>query len=277
MKKFLGFIVILNLILIGFYSSPVSTQIDNQTGLGFNHHQQTVQFDDFRSWGNVQTRGETNWSTYTSCTGGATTESGTSLTLLQNRPGILSLYSGALAASYTCLIKDNDSVMFGGNATAGTGDVIYEAAFLLDVLSDGTDRYVAEIGLTDDMNCTGTKNNSLRISYSDNVNDGEFRCTAGNVVSATPTETHVDSGVVVAADTWYTVQFVVATNASNVLVYINDPHTPVCALTANIPSTGDDAAPLSPYFSITNSAGTDTNRRLIVDYTYLKQAFDTLR
>lgn len=284
MRK-ISFLLGMASVLLIAYTLPVTT--DNEAGIGFNYHQQSIIFDDFISWGNAQDSGQTGWTTYCSGTGSATTTAGANINE-RNRPGIRTIYSGNATTSYACYEKDNDSVYLGGtgntsvpSASSGTGqifgEVFYETAFRLDVLSDGTDTYTAAVGLTGDLDCDTAPDNRVWISYTHGTDSGKFQCQTSTLVSTVLTTTTISSGITVEADKWYDLIIDVSTDANSVSFYINDPNTPVCTITTNIPSTQDSGAQLTPVYLMKNSAGTDTDRKMYVDYSFLKQNFGDVR
>ena len=132
--------------------------------------------------------------------------------------------------------------------------------------SDGTNRYLLKVGLTDIVSTDPTVNNGMYVSYSDNVNSGNwtYTCINSAVATTTNSSTAVTSG-------WH-----------HLLLTINDPGTSVsfemdgvslgAAITTNITSTM-----ISPAIIITAISGTIGSAFIEYDMIYATQAFTTAR
>jgi hypothetical protein len=104
----------------------------------------------------------------------------------------------------------------------GTEDFICQTAVRIQNLSDATNRFT--IGFS---NGVGTVN-SMRIFYSDNINGGKWRCeTYSGSLS-----TLVDSGILVAANTWYDLKI----SRINMICYFYINNVLVATSSTNIPS-----------------------------------------
>lgn len=149
----------------------------------------------------------------------------------------------------------------------GGGEVRLRTRFRVKDLSDGTNTYTIRAGLGDSA-VAGQPTDGVFVRYTHGTNSGKFEC----VTRANGTETATDSGVTVAADTWYTVDIVVNEDGTEALFKING--TEVATNTTNIPTavgreTGVQA-------SILKSAGT-TARVMNVDFLGLRVKFTAAR
>lgn len=84
----------------------------------------------------------------------------------------------------------------------------------LPVLSDAAQRYATAFGWSDLLTGVGGTNNSLILSYADNVNGGKFKLEAKKAGAVTT----VDTGVAAVAATWHTVEIVVDGNGIHAVI-----------------------------------------------------------
>lgn len=149
------------------------------------------------------------------------------------------------------------SMGFGANAfmyQTLLGGATFETRVRFEDLSTGTDRFTYYAGFL--TYATFNANNRIRFNYSDNINSGKFQieCNSGGASST------ADSGVTVAADTWYVLKFVINSAANSVEFFING--SSVGTLSSNIPSTG-----VYPYTQINRSTYANT-RQVYIDYLF---------
>jgi hypothetical protein len=131
----------------------------------------------------------------------------------------------------------------------GTEDFICQTGVRIQNLSDATNRFT--IGFA---NGVGTVN-SMRIFYSDNINGGKWQCeTYSGSLS-----TLVDSGILVAANTWYDLKM----TRINMICYFYINNVLVATSSTNIPSN------IESFCGTTISKTVGTTSRTC-DFDYLK-------
>lgn len=205
--------------------------------------------DDFLS---VNTIGQ-----YTSGSGAAVNASNGGDT---SHPGCMALATGTTSSGAAQIVSGNSYAL-----RTGGGRIMVMMIFKTpSALSDGTNRYCLMAGLNRS-NMTETPGEFIGIRYKDSVNSGKWQAVARNG----GTETAVDSGVTVAADTWYLALIDVNAGGTQVDVWINDVACP--ALTSNIPNAETPVA-----FDIIKSLGT-TSREAIYDLYAWVNHFTTPR
>lgn len=126
-------------------------------------------------------------------------------------------------------------------------------------LSSSTQRYIVISGLMDDIAASA---NHCRFVYSDNINSGKWQI---ETMSASSGNT-VDSTVAVVADTWYKLQIIINSTATEVKYYINN--VLVATVVDNIPVS------IMHFMTVLNKTIGSTARTLSVDRHYLKQIFN---
>lgn len=152
-----------------------------------------------------------------------------------------------------------------GGYTFGQGSTLTaEARIRLSHLSDGTNTFTAYSGFNDYTPEGGT--DAVGFRYTHSANGGRWLCYTRNNTA----ETTADSGVAVAASTWYVMTVSVSPEAAPVATFsING--APVCSISTNIPTvTTNDPATLareSVYTPerIVKSAGANP-RFIYIDY-----------
>lgn len=133
-------------------------------------------------------------------------------------------------------------------------------------LSDATNTYTFEVGFGDSFNLGGAAD-AILFRYSHGVNSGKWQLTAES--GATGGETTADSGITVAADTWYRLRAVYY-HDSLVEYFINGVSVGTIT-SANIPANRDAGW----IMIFTKSAGT-TNRICYSDYHITGQISNSL-
>lgn len=141
--------------------------------------------------------------------------------------------------------------------------LMYEAMFMVPVLSTVTDQFVCRIGWTDVV--TGAVGNGAYYELDSSV------AAAGNLVTASAsTRTTSSTGVSIVAGTYYRMRIVV-TNATQVDLYIATegstfPSTPTVSITTNIPN--GVGTPFATICLVNKLAGT-TERGLVTVYYWI--------
>ncbi len=139
----------------------------------------------------------------------------------------------------------------------------FEWCIRLEDLSDATNRYIVNVGILDSLNVDAAAD-SVIFRYSDNVNSGKWQLECKSAVA----QTTADSGISVAADTWYRLRAVIY-NSSLAEFFING--VSVGTITTNIPNNRDSGFGMI----LTKTAGT-TNRIAYSDYCTYGQIVNAL-
>jgi hypothetical protein len=149
----------------------------------------------------------------------------------------------------------------------GDGETAFETSLYIPTLSDGTNRFVVYAGFGDTF-LTADYVDGVYFRYSDNLQAGNWEiATASN-----STRTQSDSGIAVAAATWYNLAAVVNAAGTSVEFFIDG--VSVGTITTNIP-TGASRV-FSPNVRLHKSLGT-TNRTMYEDFFQIRKLFTSLR
>lgn len=193
-------------------------------------------------------------------------------TAYQNPPidltsaGVLVLSLGT-GSSNLCTIRGASPK----NDAFGNGIRRYSTRIRLPNLSTATDRFLIGLGWMDDD--WAAPFNGVFFDYSDNINGGKWRCKCRRGGS---TEDVADSGVTVAANTWYKLEIEVNAAGTQAKFWING--TLVATMnSSNIPTNVLGTAlgtTHGVYF--TKQAGTN-NRQCQVDWLATSTEFTTTR
>ena len=171
------------------------------------------------------------------------------------RIGFMTSSTGTNAAGFSgCGTAVNNGIVL------GTFDTDVCDIVRIPVLSDGTETFFVDCGLT--TNRTGgvtSPIDGVYFTYSHGTNSGKWLCCCMN----NSTLTSADSGITVAANTWYRLDIKIGT--TNALFYIDKV---LVATVAGIPigtsrSTGKSC--------LIRKAVGFTSRTMIVDYTHIIQ------
>lgn len=189
----------------------------------------------------------------------------TSVSATENsHPGLL---------SHTALTT-GDQFLFLSEAVGGTniqnfilggGTLTINWVFKIVNLSNSTNRYVLQFGLSD-ITATSTPNNGIFINYSDNVNSGQWQgvCRKTSTPSTLNSTTAVTTG-------WHNAQIIV--NAAATSVSFNmDGVSLGTAVATNIPTVA-----LANYTSLHFGAGTIAAGSILWDLFYMTQTLTTPR
>jgi hypothetical protein len=180
-----------------------------------------------------------------------------------SHPGINRLSTGATSASGFYGLDNASS----NNAVylLNDGTLYWEWCIRIPTLSDATNRFIVHVGCASTNASVSTEMFSIR--YSDNVNSGKFL----GVCRSASSETTVDTGITVVANTWYRVGALMNANATSAQFYVDGVATGA-AVTTNIPTnTGRLGG------GIYKTVGAAAARTMDVDYTYYLKTFTTSR
>lgn len=176
------------------------------------------------------------------------------------RPGIAQLQTGTTSTGRAAIHLQSVSMLL------GYGPTNFETAFRVPILSDGTETFTLRAGFIDSQSVESTDGIFLR--YTDSVNSGKFEI----VSRSNGAESVADSGVTVAAGTWYKLRIEVNATASSALVYINDVLR--ATITTNIPTGASRNTGIGIF--VLKSNGT-TSRNIDTDYMWIRTDFTTPR
>lgn len=142
---------------------------------------------------------------------------------------------------------------------AASSQHTYECLFTITTLSDGTDTHTLTLGYFDTL--TGASTDGLYLEINSNTDtEAQF------ITRANSAETKTDTGVTIAAGTWYRLRIVV-TNNTTVSCYLAAEGSPLGAAkathTTNIPSGSSRLVGIGN--NLRKSAGSNART---VDYTY---------
>lgn len=175
-----------------------------------------------------------------------------------NRYGIATLETGTTTTGRANIVTPTmDSIV------PGYGRLSFSAVIRTPSnLSDATNRYGIKVGF-------GTLSTSIvdgagaSIRYRDNINSGKWQLMTTDYGGV---QTLTDSGITVAASTWYRFDAVLNASASQVQYYING--SLISSITASIQNAGSIYLGLTAM--ILKSAGT-TSRGMYVDFLEFRQ------
>jgi hypothetical protein len=133
-------------------------------------------------------------------------------------------------------------------------------------LSDATNRYNLICGLHDSISTGSTPVDGAAFIYRDNLNGGKWQAITASATSGA--NTTADTGITVAASTWYCLRVEVNATATEAKFYIDEAL--VATITTNIASGAADQTGVC--VGIRKGAGT-TARNMYVDYVDFSQDF----
>lgn len=204
-------------------------------------------------------------STWFSFTGGGgssssmTSASAGSQTSAPNHMGLIHMTCGTTTTGYAFQRSSSLAAL-----QVGAGEIVLEGMIIIDDLSDGTETFTFEFGISD--KAANTFTDGCLIRYSHGLNGGKFQYISSNTSSFDA----VDSGITVAADTWYKLKIVINAAATEATFTIDGAASQTITETLNT-STGHGVI-----CGLTKSAGT-TARTMKVDYLGLKVTVTTPR
>lgn len=166
----------------------------------------------------------------------------------------------------------SDAAAIHGVATdinIGNGFIQFESRVRVEDLSNGTDTYTLRSGLGDSF-VLAESTDFIGFRYTHGTNSGKFQ----GVTRSNSTETAIDTGVTVAADTWYVLKFVINAAGTEVKFYVNNVVVST-TITTNIPTGSSRLLGLMP-IQIGQSAGTG-DCIAYLDYFFFQELFNTSR
>ncbi len=178
-----------------------------------------------------------------------------------NHPGIVKSSTGSTNAG-TAGVQCNTGI----NILLGNGEARYIGIHRVPTLSDGTETFTIRLGILDAIFADPTDGCFFRYTHS--VNGGKWEC----VTRSNNTETAVDSGNTVPANTFQRFNITVNAAGTSVLFEIND--VTVATITTNIPTGAGRQTGWG--HGILKSAGT-TSRGIDCDYWEMEVVFTTPR
>lgn len=186
---------------------------------------------------------------------------------IAGHPGVLRLETGTTTTGRAWIslgASDVDTWWFGTN--------IQTVTWLIRTgpnLSDATDTYSLRIGLHDNIATPASIADGAFFLYSHGTNSGRWEA---NVFGAS-SSTVADTGITVAADTWYKLSVTIDEVGGSAAFSINDDLVATIE-GANVPTGTGEGTAISA--NINKSAGT-TERLFYVDYVYFAETLASTR
>jgi len=185
--------------------------------------------------------------------------SGTYSTTVVGHPGIAQVNSNGTTNGGSCIRLGNQNVYTTGGA------ITIDWKSNLPNLSDGTDTYVVEFGLSNVSTTNATITDGVWWRYTNGENSGAW--TIHTAVASSGTTANTSS----TADTnWHVFRIVINSNATSVSFYIDGVQVANSPITTNIPQGSGQS--IGPFFRLLKSAGSAT-RYLLMDSFYFQQAY----
>lgn len=221
--------------------------------LPFSPSQKVMLYDDWIG----TTIGNIGWNTSNTGTGSALT--GLAATDAIHH-GILILNTGTTTTGRGSVFLSN---AVGTGTMRVTGGTIHmEWDVQVPTLSTSTDRFQFRCGFGDSI--TTDFSNGVYFEYDDSLS-ANWRIKTANAATRTTT----DSGVVVAAGSWYKLAFDISVSGTSALFSING--TSVGTIATNLPTLD-----VTPTAFLLKSVGT-TNRSVYIDYFFMTAALGSAR
>jgi len=185
--------------------------------------------------------------------------SGTYNTTVVAHPGIAQVNTAASTNGGAATRLGNQNVYTTGGA------ITVDWKSNLPNLSDGTDTYVVEFGLSNVSTANATITDGVWWRYTNGENSGKW--TINTAVGSVNTQANTNSN----ADTsWHVFRIIINSTATSVAFYIDGVQVANSPITTNIPQGSGQS--IGPFFRIVKSAGTNT-RYLLMDAFYFQQAY----
>lgn len=177
-----------------------------------------------------------------------------------NRFGIATMTTGTTSTGRATIgSATQDGLVF------NTGTTIARTAFQTpSSLSDATNRYTLNFGFTNTLASFYTAGVGALIRYRDNANSGRWQAYAAE--AATGTSATADTGITVAASTWYSMEVRLARSGGPIQYFINGS---LVATISTIAVTGT-SNPCGVACGIVKALGT-TARIMYADYLTLEE------
>ncbi len=183
-----------------------------------------------------------------------------------SNPGIVSCNSSIVSPS-NAYISGNHSPS--GNPTSiilGGGEISLNWVIKIDTLSDNTNNYTFQCGLSDSQ--TGVITNGVYFQYSDNINSGNWV----GVTTAASSSSTANSAVAVSTAAFVNLGITINAAATSVAFFVNGTQIANSPLTTNIPT-----ASLYAFCGYTGNSGTIPANVLLIDLFYMTQTLTTPR
>ena len=181
---------------------------------------------------------------------------------LATNPGVIGSASGSNYLIMNYPATQPYQIILGG------GVVNVNWVINLATLSNGTNRYTLNCGLSTATDGVSAISDGVYFSYSDNVNAGNWLgVTTSSSVSST-----ANSGIAALSNTYVNLGLSISANASTASFYINNVQIANSPLSTNIPTVA-----LSPFLGIKNSVGTAPTNACLVDLFYMTNLLTTPR
>jgi hypothetical protein len=177
------------------------------------------------------------------------------------RQGVYAIYTGTTSSGFAIIHRYHSGMW------PKVGQQRFDIGVQIPTLSDGTDRYTLVLGFGDSN--TGTTDNvdGYYFKYSDNVNSGKWQLVTSN----SSTRTTADSGITVAASTWYGLTAILNAAGTSVEFFIDG--VSVGTITTNIPGA---TRTYGANGRIVKALGTNS-RSVEFDWFNLTEIFETPR
>lgn len=196
--------------------------------------------------------------------GATNTTTGSTAVNDANHPGVLELATGTTATGQSARYLGGVAT---GNATAGFlvggGAMSQEWLVRIEDLSTAGERFNFDMGF---YGAETLAADAIRFRYSDNLNSGNW---TAETISAAAATTATDSGVAVAADTWYKLRIDINAAGTSVTFYVN-------GVLVATHTTDITAVLIAPRARMIKSVGT-TSRSGYVDYFKFYQRLTATR
>jgi hypothetical protein len=179
-------------------------------------------------------------------------------------PGVIRNSAGAEAF----LLLSSQGAFADSALILGGGAISVNWVIKTAILSTTSPRYSLYVGLVNSSAGTVAPTNGVYLSYSDNVNSGNW---VGNCTSASST-TSANSSVAAQTSTFVNLGITVNAAANSAAFFINGTQISNSPITSNIPTTV-----LSPAFQMIANTGTPASASLLVDLFYMTYTLTTPR
>ena len=183
---------------------------------------------------------------------------------VQGRPGVHDFNTGTTATGQAVITKWN-----GGALWPAIGELECSVGVYVPILGTAPENFSAWIGLTDQTSGSIDPSNAYCFKY--NPTAGPYPGNWALMARNGGAETQADSGITVAATTWYDLQIKVNAAGTSAEYFING--VSVGTIATNLPAATN---PIAPNVRMRKTAGT-TARSLYVDYFQTRQTFTAAR
>lgn len=212
-----------------------------------------------RVWLSTDCTTADDYTTYVSGTAAAVTFNDAAIHTLYH-VGIASCATGSTTTGRAAVVTPTSDCI-----QLGSGAVVLEMLIRTpSSLSDATNRYNCIAGLHDDFANSISAVDGVFFHYRDNLNTGKWLATC----TGAATTSTADTGITVAASTWYCLRIEINAGATEAKFYIDE--TLVATITTDVPTGASEQTGVCA--GIRKGAGT-TSRVMYVDYVDFSQDF----